>query len=64
MSELVATAAATTVARGVDKGVIYFNAWWRDDPALAVAVAANSDTALIGVPAIKNPMERRQGIKF
>ena len=44
MSELVAMAAATTVARGVAKGVLYFNAWRRGDP--AVAVAANSDTAL------------------
>ena len=46
MSELVATDAATTVARGVAKGVLYFNAWWRGDPAVAVDVAANSDPAL------------------
>ena len=45
MSELVATAAATTVAMGVAKGVLYFNAWRRGDPAVAVAIAANSDTA-------------------
>ena len=44
MSELVAMAAATTVARGVAKAVLYFNAWRRGD--VAVAVAANSDTAL------------------
>ena len=43
--ELVATAAAMTVARGVAKGVLYFNAWWRGDTAKAVAVAANSDPA-------------------
>ena len=45
MSELVATAAATTVAMGVAKGALYFNAWRRGDPAVAVAVAvaANSD---------------------
>ena len=46
MSELVATAAATTVTRGVAKDILYFNAWRRGDPAVAVAVAANSDTAL------------------
>ena len=42
VSELVDT--ATAVARGVAKGVLYFNARRRGDPALAVA--ANSDTAL------------------
>ena len=46
VSELVAMAVDTTVARGVAKGVLYFNAWWRGDTAVVVAVAANSDTAL------------------
>ncbi len=48
VSELAAPATATTVAKGVAKGVLlYFKAWWRGDPAVAVAVAiaANPDTA-------------------
>ncbi len=40
MSELVATA----VAKGVAKGVLYLKAWWHSNA--AAAVAANLDTFL------------------
>ena len=36
---------ATTVAKGVAKEVLYFNALWCSDLAIGVAVAANSDKA-------------------
>ncbi len=44
-SELAATATATAVAKGAAKDALYVNAWWRGDPAAAIAVAANLDTA-------------------
>ncbi len=46
--DLTAAAKATTVAKGVTKDVVYFNAWWHDNPAVAVAKAkaTNSHTAL------------------
>ena len=34
---------ATTVAKGVANDVMYLNAWWRSDPTVAKAVAANYD---------------------
>ncbi len=46
MSKLAAMATATTVAKGFSKDILFFNAWWRGDPAVAAAVATNSDTTL------------------
>ena len=41
VSELAATVMATAVAKGVAKDVLYFNAWWSGNLAVAWAVAAN-----------------------
>ena len=41
---MVATATAMTVAKGVAKDVLYFNAWWCGDSAIVIAV--NSDMVL------------------
>ncbi len=49
MSELVSKPTATAVA----KDVLYFNAWWRSDQAIDVAVAADPDTALKGDSEVK-----------
>ena len=35
-----------TVAKGVAKDFLYFNACWHDDPAVAVAIVAHSNMAL------------------
>ena len=43
-SELAAMDMATAVAKCVAKDVLYLNAWWRVNLAVAIAVAANSDT--------------------
>ncbi len=45
VSELQTMATATIVATTVAKDILYVNAWWRGDPAVAIAVAANSTTA-------------------
>ena len=37
---------ATAVAKGVAENVLYLNAWWRGNLAVALAVEVNSDTAL------------------
>ena len=46
MSDLAAVAA--TVANGVAKDFVYFNAWWRSDQAEDEAVAASSYTGWYG----------------
>jgi hypothetical protein len=43
VSELVSM--ATAVAKGVAKDILYLNTWLRRNLALALAVAANLDTA-------------------
>ena len=41
------------VANYVAKDVLYFNAWWRKNQALVVAVAATSDMAYVnGKPCV------------
>ena len=43
------TATATAVSKGVPKDVLYLNAWWSWNLAVAVALAANSDTACLSL---------------
>ncbi len=43
--EVAAMVLATTVAKGIAKDILYFNAYWRGNLAAAEAVDANSDTA-------------------
>ena len=42
---MASTALAMAVTKGVAKDALYLNAWWCRNLAVAVAVAANSDTA-------------------